>query len=501
MQDHRFNIKIAAILFLALFIRLLGIVSRPIWYDEAFSILFAKKGLGAMLYGTLALTGAGSAEEHPLGYYTLLWLWMKLFGESLVAARLLSVLAGLVSVYLVYLIVLEGLSDSKTASLSMFIAALAPFQIHYSQEIRMYSFLGMWLLLATYAYQRGSKTKNWKWWAVFSISAACAQYTHNLAAFYLVPLSLSPLFQKDWKTFQAVILAGIGALVLYFPWLIQLPTQFGKVQQAYWLERPDISKVFTLLLVYITNTPLPGNTIPAVLSIALIVVFIGLLQTVKITRQTNSKSGLWFLYLSFGPPLLLFLFSQWIPVYIERALLASGAIFCIWLAWVLSRTDLSYVVQYSVLGSLLILFGLGIYQHITYHDFPYGPFKELEKSLHERAKPGDIIIHSNKLTLLPAILFDPNLSQTFIGDAKGSGSDTFAPATQKVLGVQAKTDIQAATRNSERVWYIIYQRALNEYGTDEHSIHPDIQFLNSHYTLKVQESWDGLLVYLYARSP
>ncbi|MCI0550097.1 MAG: glycosyltransferase family 39 protein, partial [Anaerolineae bacterium] len=102
------NSRTVAILALALVVRLLGIGSRPIWYDEAFAILFSQKGLNAMLYGTLAPTGAGSADIHPLGYYTLLWLWMQLFGDSLFAVRLLSILAGLVSVYLIYLIALEA---------------------------------------------------------------------------------------------------------------------------------------------------------------------------------------------------------------------------------------------------------------------------------------------------------------------------------------------------------------------------------------------------------
>src|SRR5215510_13719670 len=147
MQERTSDLKIAATLVLALLVRLLGISSRPIWYDEAFAILFSEKGLSAMLYGTLAPTGAGSADIHPLGYYTLLWLWMKIFGESLVATRLLSIIAGLISVCLVYRIALEVSSDNRTRLLSMLFAALAPFQIHYSQEIRMYSFLGMWLLL------------------------------------------------------------------------------------------------------------------------------------------------------------------------------------------------------------------------------------------------------------------------------------------------------------------------------------------------------------------
>lgn len=502
MQDKQSNLIIVAILIFALFIRLLGVISRPIWYDEAFSILFAEKGLNAMLFGTLAPTGAGSADIHPLGYYTLLWLWMGPFGRSLVATRLLSIVTGLVSVYLIYLIAFEALSDRKAAHLSMFIAALAPFQVHYAQEIRMYSLLLMWLLLATFAYQRGAKTRSWKWWGIFAVAAALAQYTHNLAAFYLVPLALLPILQKDWKTFQAVVLAAFSALILYFPWLIQLPTQFAKVQQAYWVERPDISKLFTLLLVYTTNTPIPENLISSALLIALILATIGFQQTVKTALlPQGARNNPELLYLSFGPPLLLFLFSQWRPVYVERALLASGAIFCIWLAWVLLRSNLSKIVQYSLSGLLVMSFLLGVYQHITYRDFPYGPFKELQLSLRQRGQPQDVIVHSNKLSFLPAMFYDPNLSQTFIGDPPGSRSDTLATATQQVLGIRAQLDIQTATRDATRVWYIIYQRALEEYETHETSIHPDLEYLNSNYRIELQESWGGLQLYLYSRKP
>ena len=501
MQERTFNPKIAAILILAFFVRLLGIASRPIWYDEAFAILFSEKGLSAMLYGTLAPTGAGSADIHPLGYYTVLWLWMKIFGESLVAVRLLSIIAGLVSVYLIYRIAFEALSDAKTARLGMLFAALAPFQIHYAQEIRMYSFLAMWLLLATYAYQRGSKTGNWRWWGLFSISAALAQYTHNLAAFYLIALAVLPIFQKNWQTLRAMIFAGLGALVLYFPWALQIPAQFSKVQNAYWVERPDISKLFTLLLVFITNTPLPTSLVAGALAMALMIVIIGFIQTLRYSRQTNEKDGLWLLYLSVAPPLLLFLFSQWRPVYIERALLSSGAIFCIWLAWVITKTNLPNTAQYALLGLLGISSVLGIYQHITYHDFPYGPFKGLDISLQQRMELRDVIVHSNKLSMLPAMLFDRDLPQSFIGDQPGSSTDTLALATQQVLGIKAESDIQTATRNAERVWYIIYQRSIDEYEANGFPNHPDIKYLDSQYELESEENWDGLRVFLYSKKP
>ena len=501
MQERHFDPKIAAILILALFIRLLGVISRPLWYDEAFAILFSEKGLSAMLYGTLAPTGAGSADIHPLGYYTLLWLWMKVFGESLVATRLLSIIAGLITVYLVYLIAFEALSDGKTPRLSMLFAALAPFQIHYSQEIRMYSFLAMWLLIATYAYQRGSNTGNLRWWLLFTVSAALAQYTHNLAAFYLVSLALLSILQKNWRTVRAVTLAGAGALILYTPWAIQLPAQFSKVQSAYWVERPDVSKLFTLLIVYNTNTPLPPRLVAGVLGTVLMIVIVGFIQTIRYSRQAQGKEGLWLLYLAFAPPILLFLFSQWRPVYIERALLPSGAIFCIWLAWVITKTNLPSVAQYTLLGMLGVSSVLGIYQHVTYHDFPYGPFRQLDLSLQERLEPQDVIVHSNKLSVLPAILFDRQLLQSFIGDPPGSRSDSLASATQQVLGIKAETNIQSATSQAERVWYIIYQRSILEYTANGSSTHPDLEYLDSQYDLKSDETWDGLRVLLYTKKP
>jgi mannosyltransferase len=501
MQDRYRNSKITVILILAMFIRLLGISSRPIWYDEAFAILFSEKGFGAMLYGTLAPTGIGSADVHPLGYYTVLWLWMKVFNESLVAARSLSILAGVASVYLIYLIALEATADSGTAYLSMIFAALAPFQVHYAQEIRMYAFLAFWLLLATYSYQRAVRDGTWKWWGLFSVSAALAQYSHNLAAFYLIPLALLPVLQKNWRALREMILAGIGALLLYSPWLVQLPAQFTKVQNSYWVERPELSRLFTLLLVYITNTPIPSQWIVAALSVALIIVGVGVLQTVRNARRPAARDGLWLLYLSFGPALFLFLFSQWKPVYVERALLPSAGIFCIWLAWVITKTNLARNSQFGLVSLVAVASVLGIYQHLTYQDFPYGPFKELNVSLRERVVPAGVIVHSNKLSMLPARLFDRELSQSFIGDEPGSSTDTLAAATQVVLEVRAEENIESATKNAEQVWYIIFARSVAEYHAAGQRTHPDLEYLDSNYNLKSVENWDGLQVYLYTEAP
>jgi len=498
MQKEYVTPRVAAILMLAFCIRLLGIVSRPIWYDESIAILFAEKGFKAMLYGTLAPTGAGSANVHPLGYYTSLWLWMKVFGESLVAARLLSILAALITLYLVYLIAFELMADVKKALISMLIASLSPFLVHYAQEIRMYSLLAMWLMLATYAYLKAVNSGHWKWWLLFSFSAAFAQYTHHLAAFYLIALALWPLIQGDWKSLYRLTVAGVAALIIYAPWAIQLPAQFSKVQNSYWVARPDISKFFTLILVYLTNTPLPAGSVALVLFMVLVIVTIGLVQTIKATRYSASSTGLWLLYVAFAPALLLFLFSQWQPVYIERALLPSGTIFCIWLAWVLTSSYLSTALQRVMVGMLVACSLFGLFQHVMYRDVPYGPFKELAVSLRQRMEIDDVIVHATKMSMLPTLFFDRTLPQEYIDDPAGSGQDTLSLPTQQVLGIRAQSDIESASHGARRVWLVVFQRDLASFEADPNP-KSVFQYLNSHYALNSVETWNGLRVFLYMK--
>ena len=302
---------------------------------------------------------------------------MEIFGDSLVAVRVLSILAGLTSVYLVYQISLE-LFDVRTAEAAMLITALSPFQIHYAQEIRMYSFLALWLALATYAFLRGTKSQGRRWWLVFGFASALAQYTHNLALFFLIPLAITPLLKQDWRTFRSIFLSSCFALLLYSPWLVQLPAQFAKINQGYWVAKPGIGSFFTLLIVYTTNTPLPNIWVLPALLLASLTVVTAIMQTVRAKASTIKNNGLWILYLSFAPPILLFIFSQWKPVYIERALLPSGLFFCIWLAWTIRYTELSMPGRTILLTMITVAFLTGIYQHITYRNYPYGPFKEID---------------------------------------------------------------------------------------------------------------------------
>jgi mannosyltransferase len=486
----------------AAIVRLLGIVARPIWYDEAFAILFAREGFARMVVGTLTPTGTGSADIHPLGYYSLLWLWMRAVGDSVVSARGLSIAAGLATIVVAYALT-RSLVDRPTGAVAALLLALSPFQVHYSQEIRMYAFLGLWLILATYCYWNGSNTDGWAWWLGFSASAALAQYTHNLAFAFLLALALWPLAHRQWRTLWKLTLAAVGALLLFAPWLVQVPSQFAKVAQAYWIPRPPPERLLTLPIALLANLPVPPALVGVALFASLGATILGVLLTIRSARQHRGRdqASVWMLYMSFAPPLLLFVLSQWKPVYLERALIASGVTFCIWLACQLTDESVTPSGRWMLAALTALGFGIGLWQHLTYRGFPYAPYESMTADIRSRLRTGDVIIHSSKLSFLPSTYFDPLLPATYIGDPPGSTTDTLAPSTQAVLGVHAAPDMEKAAGTAPRIWFALFDQSSREYQQVGYERHPQLTWLLLNYRLAEIFEWDDLKLYLFTKDP
>ena len=187
-----------SILLLALVFRLFSISARPLWYDEAFTVLFAQTEPATMFKGTLTMIQSSAAEEHPLVYYLALNCWMKVFGQSPYAVRSFSVLLGMGILVIAYKGMKERFGD-ELGLVALLFLAFSPFQIHYAQEARMYALMTFFLLGATYALWQGLTTHRCVWWPIFGLCSALAQYTHNLAAFFLIPLALIPLLKQSGR--------------------------------------------------------------------------------------------------------------------------------------------------------------------------------------------------------------------------------------------------------------------------------------------------------------
>lgn len=493
--------ELAALLGLAFIARLPGLFTRPIWYDEALSLLYARESLPDLLAATLG-SGGTAANVHPPTYFVALSLWQAVAGESIASARLFSILAGVLTVALVYLLC-KGLfpSNALLPRLAGVLVALSPFQVHYSQEIRMYSWLAVFILAAAASWWRAAQTGKAGWWVLFAICAAAAQYTQSLAAFPLLALAILSLATRQPRIILGTVLSGAGAILLYLPWLVNLPAQLGKIQQGYWVQPPGVQQVFTLLLSYTTNLPLPGIWLPVGLFLTLVVFFTGLWAIYLSTRKSekDNMAAVWLAGLAFLPPSLAFLVSQWIPIFIERAFLSSGVFFLGWLAWVFTRRNLPAPARISGLVFLIAGFLIGNFQHLAYRGFPYGPYQEAAAYLQNESQTGGIVIHSNKLSMVPTFYFSPSLPQVFLADPPGSPTDTFAAETQQVLGVVSVQDLETATQGKTTVWLVIFRQSIAEAQSAGLVTHPHITWLDENFNRVEEQPWGELLVIEYER--
>lgn len=478
-----------AIFFLAVFLRLPGIVSRPIWYDESFSLLISQQDFSGMI-------AALSADVHPFAYYIGLWAWVTVFGDSVVVARVFSILASILDIIVLFLIANEFFHNRKFLPILFILFAISPFHIHYAQEIRMYAWMSLWLHLATLAFLRARRSRPLFWWAVFAISVFLAQQTQTLALFYLAALALPPLFMQDWVTFRRLVLATFVAILLYLPTLGLL---IGQIQNthSYWIAPPDITRFFTVLLSFTTGLPLPGASLFFGLTIAVLLFVFAVWKSIR--ARKNSMPGLYFIYLAFAPGILMYLFSLWKPVFVERALLASASFFLVWLYWTIFEVNSSRLLRQVMIAVLLVASGIGFFHHLTYQEFPYAPFKSLIQSVADRAGSDDRVLHSNKLTALPAFYYAPNLSATFLADPPGSGTDTLSQQTASILGVVSRPDVQSATDNTSTIWFVLFRQEIEEYKQAGFSGHPDLEWLAQHYTLEFNETWGDVLLYRFRK--
>jgi len=490
------------ILLVALLARLPGLTTKPLWYDEALAVLLSSKGPAAILEATLTVQQGVAANVHPPGYFLLLWAWVRLLGTSSASARLLSILFGLGTVGLGYRLARDSLG-ARTARMAGWMLALSPFQVHYAQEVRMYALLALELVATAAIYRSALRQGGLARWLGFAGLAAAAQYTHSLAALFLLPLALIPIWRRRWIDALRTAASGALALLLYTPWLLHLPSQIARLRQAYWITPPGPTEFIRTLVIYVGGSPLPGYALPPVLFAVLLLMLLGGWALLRGLRRGEAAAEIaaWAAYLAVSPLVLMLAASVWQPVYLDRAMLPAGAAFLFWIAWALGSSYLPARMRWTGLVLLVVSFGLGLAGYYTYRGFPYAPFDDLVAKLRSSVAPGEIVLHSNKLTAIPAAYYGPDIKQRYLPDLPGSASDTLAEASQRVLGLEAETDIASAVADAPGVWFIVFRRERQEYADLGYGQHPGLDWLQAHFSWEETVLFGELELHHFAGPP
>lgn len=206
----------AAVFLLAAVLRWDRLSTRNLWADEAFSLDLARKTLPELL---AALTG----EPHPFGYYALLSVWIRLFGEDLAWMRALTAVFGLAAVVITWRLGRRLFSPAVGIAAAALVA-LNPFQIFASNELRMYMLVEVLALGSTWLLWRAQASSNgYAWWVSYGASLALMAYV-SYYALLLIPAHALwiALHRPTRQTVTQVGAAFVTALVLYAPWMPHL---------------------------------------------------------------------------------------------------------------------------------------------------------------------------------------------------------------------------------------------------------------------------------------
>jgi hypothetical protein len=344
------------ILGLAIILRFYQIGAESLWEDEIRSV-------------QKTLDGGGLPPANLLrpAYYVCLRVWM-FFGMSDAWLRSLSVLFGVGSVYLTYLLG-DRLSSRATGLVAALLLALSPLAIEQSQEVRMYALgqfsglIGTVLLASVFeSYQ----TSSLRWWTIA-----------RLITCWTAPLN-SALLMPDTLLATLRLRRQPGTLAAYFIWLIILcgvwTLSFIRLVEAtpsYMsgfvekMSRPTPISFLGILRIFTTySSPAPGEVVSVWserFADAFVLVLAGVLVVALWNRSRLGRLS-WALSWGYLPLVAVFAASYitksiWLGRYLSFTapyiliLLAAGFVY-LWQRWRMAAVGLIVVYTIAITAGL-----------------------------------------------------------------------------------------------------------------------------------------------------
>ena len=193
---------------LGIILRLFMVLSqKSFWFDEWASIETSSLPFKEMLIFHLH-------DSHPPLYYSLLHFLIRCFGIQEGILRLPSLVAGVLALFGIYWLARE-VFGRRRALLSLALAAVSPYLIYMSHEIRNHGWPIAFCAFGSTFFMRWNRSKHPKWYYAFVAASFLAVYSSYFSWFWLLP---HILFSKNFfkKRFIFIsLLAPSAFLFLY----------------------------------------------------------------------------------------------------------------------------------------------------------------------------------------------------------------------------------------------------------------------------------------------
>lgn len=452
------------ILVLAALVRFYDLTAAAIWGDEGSSLLMSQ-------YSLAEIWTHAAHDVHPPLYFMLLHGWIELLGDGIFSIRSLSALPGIATVALGFWLV-RLLANPRAALLAGLLLALLPTAVRYSQEVRMYSWLGLWLLGATIALVYWVKQpRHARPLVVYALLMAAGFYTHYFTALcvvahwaYLLVLRVQPTHPMKHITRPAWWLANAAIVALFLPWLpnlIDLLQHMNELKangDVGWEAAVTLGSLPAMVWDFLIQDD--GDHLPWLMFVGLPVLLLAVIvQTVLRDRSLYRWSALLAIY-TVVPLLLVFGVSFISPVFIERYLTAFALGLPLILALAIDRLlDGARVLALALLVLLLgtELVGLKTNADVDVND----QTSVMVEFVNQHYVEGDQIVISDLLWYMPYVyynrtdaaplLYTPPLANGASSRPNAYGFGTLVDDNAEKIYLDRLSELPAGTG---RVWLI-----------------------------------------------
>lgn len=375
------------------------ICGEDIWYDEVFSVEFAKRPVGEMIYLT-------SNDVHPPLYYLYLKTFTQLlavFGTGMVATgKFLSFLPLVIMLVFIYTYVRKNYGLTFASFLSMLLIIMPQLSSYYV-EIRMYSFAMMliFLFLLVAIKDMQHEDKDITALCLMVILGTLTAYTQYFACVAIagiyVAMGIYFLVIKKHKKLIEIIVCALISAVLYLPWLPKMLGQMMAVGNSYWIQPMGIRGLFGCIKFLF----LPANIgFKGYLSCGLMLLSVFVIFVMFIRKKHESYE--WATVAVCFSPIIFVVFIGFMasvlgsPIFVYRYMIPGAAAFYFGIAYMFVKG----IDAKSIIAIVLIIpFLYG--GHYTYGSFNYeenqkiGAIDDTLKALEDVAQNGDSIIVTN----------------------------------------------------------------------------------------------------------
>ncbi|MBI3142369.1 MAG: glycosyltransferase family 39 protein [Bacteroidetes bacterium] len=187
-----------------------------IWLDEAQTMYQVQRDIASILEDYVK-----QQQNAPL-YFILVHVWVKLFGVSVFAVRLFSVLCMALAGGVLYVFARRLHSLGFALGVSLLFLGVNDFMF-FAHEARGYACIGFEAVLSYFFFYQLLTRPKWTYALALGLANLALLYTHYLTVYLLLAQGVVTIYwwllAKDRKSFKLYVLAHVGVVLLFLPWL------------------------------------------------------------------------------------------------------------------------------------------------------------------------------------------------------------------------------------------------------------------------------------------